>query len=1108
MGHADSSAYPDQPQPGQPGPAQPGSAQPGPAQPASGEAAPPTPGPRYFPDLPPAIDLPAMEHDVLARWQDGKFFQRSLEATAGRPLWTFYEGPPTTNGMPGVHHIEARVFKDVFPRFKTMQGFHVPRQGGWDCHGLPVEVAVERELGLSGKKAIESYGIAEFNARCRESAQRHVDAFEEMTVRLGYWVDLQHAYRTMDTSYIESVWWSLKEIFTKGLLVKDFRISPYCPRCETPLSDHEMGQPDVYRLVTDPAVTVRFPLVSLPDGANPLLDGADLLVWTTTPWTLVSNTAVAVHPDESYAIARKPGDGDTVVVAENLVPRVLGEGWHVVATVPGAHLVGATYRPPFNLVEIAGAHRVVPGGFVTTEDGTGLVHLAPAFGADDMETSRAHGLPVVNPVRPDGRFEEWIPLVGGMFFKEANEPLVRDLTERGLLFRVEQYEHSYPHCWRCHTPLLYYALPSWYIRTTQVKDLMLAENERTNWQPPTIKHGRYGEWLRNNVDWALSRTRYWGTPLPIWECGEQHLTCAGSLAELSELAAQDLSGLDPHRPYVDEVTLTCPECGGEARRVPEVIDAWYDSGSMPFARLGAPWQNAEEFRRTYPAQFICEAIDQTRGWFYSLMAVGCLVFGRNAYENVVCLGLVVDERGRKMSKHLGNVLEPLPLMEAHGADAIRWFFAASGSPWSTRRIGDAALDEIVRKVLLTYWNTVSFLVLYANAAAAQGQAWRPPQAAQAPPASGRPLLDRWLLSELHATTDEVTASLEGFDTAAAGRRLAAFIDDLSNWYVRRSRRRFWEGAAAPDGSSAFATLYESLHVLTRLMAPLTPFLADHVWAVLRGTDDPESVHLASWPAADQALIDTRLSAQMAQTRRLVELGRSARASASVPVRQPLPRAVVSAAGFAELAPGLRAEVARELNVRTLEPMAAVGEDLVDYVVKPNFRTLGRRFGKGTKAVAAAITAAEPAVLAAELRSTGKVSVEVDGSTVALGPDDVIVTQTPRTGWTVASEGGETVGIEVLITPELRREGLAREVIRLIQDARKSDGLHVSDRITVAWEATDPDLSAALAEHGQLIAGEVLADQFGPATPTDTDPAGGAHQHAEPDLGLTFWLTRA
>jgi isoleucyl-tRNA synthetase len=1059
----------------------------------------------YFPDLPAAIDLPAMEHEVLARWQDGKFFERSLDATAGRPLWTFYEGPPTTNGMPGVHHIEARVFKDVFPRFKTMQGFHVPRQAGWDCHGLPVEVAVERELGLSGKKAIESYGIAEFNARCRESAQRHVDAFEELTIRLGYWVDLPHAYLTMDTSYVESVWWSLKEIFRNGLLVKDFRISPYCPRCETPLSDHEMGQPDVYRPVTDPAVTVRFPLLTLPAAANPLLEGADLLVWTTTPWTLVSNTAVAVHPDENYAIARKPGDGETVVVAEALVSRVLGEGWRVLATVPGAELVGATYRPPFDLVEITGAHRVVPGAFVTTEDGTGLVHMAPAFGADDMEAGRTHGLPVVNPIRPDGRFEEWVPMVGGMFFKEADAPLVHDLTERGLLFQVEQYQHSYPHCWRCHTPLLYYALPSWYIRTTQVKDQMLAENERTNWQPPTIKHGRYGEWLRNNVDWALSRTRYWGTPLPIWECGQQHLTCVDSLAELSELAGRDLSTLDPHRPYVDEVVITCPDCGEQARRVPEVIDAWYDSGSMPFARLGAPWRNQEQFERAYPAQFICEAIDQTRGWFYSLMAVGVLLFGRSSYENVVCLGLVVDERGRKMSKHLGNVLEPIPLMEAHGADAVRWFFAASGSPWSTRRIGASTLDEIVRKVLLTYWHTVSFLVLYANAAGAQGQAWGPGQAASAPPLADRPLLDRWLLSELHATAGEVTDALEGFDTAAAGRRLAAFIDDMSNWYVRRSRRRFWDGPGSPDGAAAFATLYECLHVLTRLMAPITPFLADHVWAALRGADDPESVHLAQWPTADPALVDARLSGQMALTRRLVELGRSARAAASLPVRQPLARAVVSAAGFADLDPELRAEVASELNVRSLQPMATVGDDLVDYVVKPNFRSLGKRFGKGTQPVAAAIGAADPAVLAAELRSAGKVSVEVDGAQLPLGPDELIVTQTPRSGWTVASDAGETVGLEVDITPELRREGLAREVIRLVQEARKSDGLHVSDRIRVRWAAEDPDLSAALTEHGELIAGEVLADEFRPGTAADLP---GAHQHLNPDLGLTFWLIRA
>ena len=1067
---------------------------------------------RYFPDLPAALDLPAMEHEVLARWREGRFFERSLEKTAGRPLWTFYEGPPTTNGMPGVHHIEARVFKDVFPRFQTMRGFHVPRQAGWDCHGLPVEVAVERELGLSGKKAIEAYGIAEFNARCRESAQRHVDAFEELTVRLGYWVDLADAYRTMDTSYIESVWWSLKDIFAKGLLVKDFRISPYCPRCETPLSDHEMGQPDVYRQVTDPAVTVRLPLLTLPAGASPLLAGADLLVWTTTPWTLVSNTAVAVHPDEAYAIARKPGDGETVVVAEALVPRVLGEGWHVIATVRGGELVGATYRPPFDLVEVPGAHRVVPGAFVTTEDGTGLVHMAPAFGADDMEAGRAHGLPVVNPVRPDGHFEDWVPMVGGMFFKDADDPLVRDLADRGLLFRVErQHQHSYPHCWRCHTPLLYYALPSWYIRTTQVKDQLLAENERTNWQPPTIKHGRYGEWLRNNVDWALSRTRYWGTPLPIWECGEHHLTAVGSLAELGELAGRDLHDLDPHRPYVDEVAITCPECGGEARRVPEVIDAWYDSGSMPFARLGAPYQNLEQFEQAYPAQFICEAIDQTRGWFYSLMAVGVLVFGRSSYENVVCLGLVVDERGRKMSKHLGNVLEPIPLMEAHGADAVRWYFAASGSPWSTRRIGAATLDEIVRKVLLTYWNTVSFFALYANAAAAQGQAWDPGRAADAPPPAARPLLDRWLLSELHATTQEVTGYLEGFDTAAAGRRLTAFIDDLSNWYVRRSRRRFWDGPGTPDGAAGFATLYECLHVLTRLMAPITPFLTEYVWAALRSPGDPESVHLADWPAADPSLVDAALSGQMALTRRLVELGRSARSAASIPVRQPLARAVVSAAGFADMAAELRDEVARELNVHQLQPMAAVGADLVEHVVKPNFRTLGRRFGKGTQAVAAAIGAADPEQLAAELTSAGKVSVEVDGAPVALGPDDVIVTQTPRSGWTVATEAGETVGIEVDITPQLRREGLAREVIRLVQDARKSDGLHVSDRITVRWETGNPELATALAEHGELIASEVLADDFRAGQPADNLTAGAgqpAHQHSDADLGLTFWLARA
>jgi len=1061
-----------------------------------------------FPELPAAVDLPAIERAVLARWRDSRVFERSLEQTsAGRP-WTFYEGPPTANGKPGVHHVEARVLKDLFPRFKTMQGFHVPRQGGWDCHGLAVEVAVEQELGVSGKKEIEAYGIAEFNARCRESVLRHVDAFAELTERMGYWVDLQDAYRTMDPDYIESVWWSLKVIFEKGLLIRDYRISPYCPRCETPLSDHEMGQPDVYRAVSDPSVTVRFPLLTIPDRADPQLSGADLLVWTTTPWTLVSNTAVAVHPGETYVVARNPADSDRVVVAESLAGRVLDEGWEVVARFPGADLAGATYRPPFRLVYIPGAHQVVTGSFVTAEDGTGLVHLAPAFGLEDMEVARAHGLPVVNPIRGDGRFEDTVPLVGGMFYKDADPTLVSDLEDRGLLFSSALYEHSYPHCWRCHTPLIYYALPSWFIRTTAVKDQMLAENEQTTWHPETIKHGRYGEWLRNNVDWALSRSRYWGTPLPLWECPRQHVTCVGSLAELSRLAGRDLAGLDPHRPYVDEVVLACRQCGSQARRVPEVIDAWYDSGSMPFARLGAPLRNEAAFRRTFPAQFICEGIDQTRGWFYSLMAVAVLVFGRNSYENVVCLGLVVDERGRKMSKHLGNILEPIPLMDAHGADALRWFFAASGSPWATRRVDDAVLEEIVRKILLTYWNTVSFLVLYANAAAAAapGEARDALRWSGAPPAARRPVLDRWLLSELHALVRDVTTTLEGFDSAAAGRRIGAFIDDMSNWYVRRSRRRFWEGPGTPDGAAAFATLHECLETLTRLMAPVTPFLTDYIWSVLRAEGSPDSVHLTTWPAADTGLIDDRLSAQMALVRHLVELGRSARASAAVRVRQPLPRALIGAPGFDDLPAGLRAQIADELNVRELDTLAAVAEDLVDYTVKPNYRALGGRFGQGTRAVAAAVGAADAARLAAELRSAGKTSVMANGARVSLGPDDVIVTQVPRSGWAVTSAGGETVALEIAITPELRREGLAREVVRLVQDARKGDGLDVSDRIWLRWSTEDPELAAAMTEHGAMISAEVLAVDYGPGTPDGADPA--TREHDDPDLGLVFWIRRA
>ncbi|WP_248964846.1 isoleucine--tRNA ligase [Sphaerisporangium perillae] len=1046
----------------------------------------------FFRSLPAQVDLPALEAEVLDRWRDGKVFERSLEQNAGGPSWVFYEGPPTANGMPGVHHVEARVFKDVFPRYKSMRGFNVPRRAGWDCHGLPVEVAVEKELGLSGKPEIEAYGIAEFNQRCRESVWRHVDAFEEMTERMGYWVDMSQAYRTMDPSYVEAVWWSLKVIWEKDLLFRDFRITPYCPRCGTGLSDHELGQPGGYENVSSPSVYVRMPVTS------GRFEGADLLIWTTTPWTLVSNTAVAVHPDVTYVVAAKDGERP-VIVAEPLFESALGEGWTAGERFPGAELEHTTYSRPFELVDIPGAHYVVLADYVTVEDGTGLVHQSPAFGADDLATCKRYGLPVVNPIGPDGRFLPDVPQVGGRFFKDADEGLTEDLRARGLLLRGSHFEHAYPHCWRCHTPLLYYALPSWYIRTTRVKDRLLAENERTNWFPATIKEGRYGEWLRNNVDWALSRSRYWGTPLPLWVCtaDESHVTCVGSLKELGAHAGSDLSALDPHRPFVDDVTFPCPTCGAEARRVPDVIDAWYDSGAMPFAQWGAPHVNKEAFERSYPGQFICEALDQTRGWFYSMMAVGTLVFDRSSYENVLCLGLILAEDGRKMSKHLGNVLQPIPLMEQHGADALRWFMATSGSPWSPRRVGHASLEEIVRKVLLTYWNTTSFFTLYAGA-----ESWSPSRLAEAPAYADRPLIDRWALAELNRTVAEVTEALETFDTTRTGRRLTEFLDDLSNWYVRRSRRRFWSGDA-----SAFATLYECLETVTRLMAPLVPFLTDYLWDVLRAPDAPASVHLATWPEVKEELLDPGLSEQMALVRRLVELGRSARAGSGVKTRQPLGRALIGAPRWAGLPGSLRELIADELNVQALEDLSAFSADLVSFTVKPNFRSLGKRFGSGTKDVAAAVTAADPAELAARIRAGETATVVVDGAEVALGPDDVIITEQPRAGWAVetgavGSGTGETVALDLTVTPELMRAGLVREVIRLVQDARKSTGLSITDRISLWWTASG-DLAEALRADGGKVADEVLAVSMAEGTPPADLPT-----HHDPDLGLTFHLARA
>ncbi len=1047
----------------------------------------------------PKVDLPALEHSILRLWRERDVFHRSLAATADGPTWVFYEGPPTANGQPGTHHVEARVFKDVFPRFKTMKGYHVPRKAGWDCHGLPVELAVERELGFTVKSDIEEYGVAEFNAKCRESVVQHVDEFQAMTERMAYWVDLDDAYWTMNPDYIESVWWSLKTIFDKGLLVQDHRVAPYCPRCGTGLSDHELAQG--YETVVDPSVYVRFPL--LPDGtaetaseggtATPQLaqryPGISLLVWTTTPWTLVSNTAVAVQPNATYVVART-ADGDTVVIVDVLADQLL-DNYEVLESISGRDLERLRYQRPFDLIDIDDAHYVVLADYVTTDDGTGLVHLAPAFGPDDLIAARTYGLPVVNPVRGDGTFDVDVPLVGGMFFKKADDTLVADLEARGLLFRHVSYEHSYPHCWRCHTPLLYYAQPSWYIRTTEIKDALLRENETTNWFPDTIKWGRYGDWLNNNIDWALSRNRFWGTPLPIWRCDSGHLTAIGSLAELSELSGTDVSALDPHRPYVDDVTLPCPDCGETATRVPEVIDGWYDSGAMPFAQFGYPHRNVDLFNARYPADFICEAIDQTRGWFYTLMAVGTLVFDKSSYRNVLCLGHILDDEGRKMSKHLGNVLEPISLMDEHGADALRWFMLAGGSPWQARRVGHATIQEVVRKTLLTYWNTVSFQSLYARTSGFE------PYLTPTPPVAQRSSLDRWALSEAHRVAREVDDALEEFDTQRAGRVIANYVDDLSNWYVRRSRRRFWDGDPA-----ALATLHECLYVVTLLMAPFTPFITEQVWQDMFtsvSTELPDSVHLASWPTIDGSLIDDKLRDQVELVRRLVELGRAARASSAIKTRQPLGRALVSAQGWAALPGDLQSQVLDEVNVEEIVVLDG-DTDLVAVSVKANFRNLGRRLATTTPAVAAAITSADPATLVTAMRSTGTATVSVDGNDVLLEPDDVLITETPREGWAVATEHGDTLALDLNITESLRSRGLAREFVRLLQDARKIDGLDVSDRIALTWRANDPEVSAALREHQELIAAEVLAVDY-------TEAIGGEFTHTGNDLGCDFTLVR-
>ncbi len=1053
-----------------------------------------------FRPVDPKQSFPALEERVLERWREHDVFHRSLAQREGAPVWSFYEGPPTANGRPGSHHVLSRVFKDIYPRYRTMRGYRVPRKAGWDCHGLPVELEVEKELGISSKAEIEAYGIAEFNRRCRESVFAYVEDWNRLTERIGFWIDLDDPYVTLTNEYIESVWWSLRRIWDDGRLYEGHKVVPYCPRCGTSLSSHEVALG--YRDVSDPSAYVRLPVRApapsdeIPEG--PLEPGDSLLVWTTTPWTLISNAAVAVGPEIEYVRARL-GD-EVLVVARPAVERVLGEEAEVLAHFPGTALAGTAYEPPFDYIPTEDygprGHTVLEADFVTTTEGTGLVHTAIAFGEDDFRLGEQYGIELQNPVALDGTFDDRVGDLAGRFVKDADADIVADLERRGRLLRAETYEHAYPHCWRCETPLLYYAKSSWYIRTTELRDRMLAENEKIGWHPEHIKHGRFGKWLEGNVDWALSRERYWGTPLPIWQCesaacGDRF--CAGSMDDLRERggAVPD----DLHRPYIDEVALRCEQCGGEMRRVPEVIDTWYDSGAMPFAQFHHPFEGQELFAERFPADFICEAIDQTRGWFYSLLAVSTLLFDRSSYRNCVCLGLILDPEGQKMSKSRGNVVEPQDVIDAHGADAFRWYYFTAQQPWSGYRFSVDTVGESVRQFLITLWNTYSFWVLYANAEDLDPEPVAPPPSGEAQD------LDRWALSRLQRTVAAVTEHLDGYDSTNAGRMVAAYVEDLSNWYVRLSRRRFWDGDRA-----AFATLRHCLVETAKLLAPFIPFLADEIYANLAGGeaevfgDAPDCVHLCDFPVPAEDLVDDELELGMAAVRRTVELGRAARAQAKVKVRQPLRRAVIVATDAERPAiERLAALVTSELNVKELDFVAEEAE-LVSYEVKPNYRSLGPRFGREMPQVAAAVAALDAGAVAAALADGGEVGISVGGTDHALSADDLSLVMAPLDGYQVEAAAGSAVALALEVDAELAREGLAREIVHAIQNTRKQAGLEVSDRIELAL-AGDAELIEAAREHEDYVAGETLATEIAYKAP-------GGEAVKIDGRDLTIALTRA
>ncbi|MCL2377098.1 MAG: isoleucine--tRNA ligase [Defluviitaleaceae bacterium] len=1013
------------------------------------------------------LNFAQRELDVLKFWEENNIFEKTIANREGAASFSFYEGPPTANGKPHFGHIITRAVKDIIPRYKTMKGYKVLRKAGWDTHGLPVELEVEKELGISGKGQIEDYGVAPFIAKCKESVWKYKDVWETMSNRVGFWLNYDEPYVTYDNTYVESVWWALKTIHDKGLLYKGHKILPYCPRCGTSLSSHEVAQG--YKDITEASVVAQFKLRDR--------DDEYILAWTTTPWTLPSNVALCVNGEENYVRAKK--DGKVYILAEALAEKVLGEDHEIIETMKGKALEGLHYVPLFDFVKFdVDSHYIVCDSYVTLSDGTGVVHQAPAFGEDDNRVARKYGLPFVQLVNDAGEMTEETPW-SGIFAKTADPQIIEYMKQRDNVYQVLTTDHSYPHCWRCDTPLLYYARSAWFIEMSKLRERLLANNENINWMPENVKTGRFGNFLDGVIDWSLSRERYWGTPLPLWECDCGHVHAIGSVAELKERSGQDI--VDMHKPAVDEIRIKCDKCGGGMKRVPEVIDCWFDSGAMPFAQHHYPFENKELFEENFPANFISEAIDQTRGWFYTLLAISTLLFDKNPYENVIVLGHIQDENGQKMSKSKGNVV-PWEVVEEFGADTVRWNFFASSAVWLPSKFSREALTEVQRKFLGTLWNTYAFYVLYANI-----DNFNPTE--HKLDVENLPVMDKWVLSRLHALIRLVDEGLEEYKITETAREIARFTDDLSNWYVRRSRERFWGSGLYKDKIDAYMTLYTVLTELSKIVAPYVPFMAEEIYQNLVADIDataPKSVHLCDFPTYDEGLIDPRLEEDMGNTVDIVVAGRAARNAANIKNRQPLGRMLVESR--ARLSDAFIAVICEELNIKQVSFEDNLAQ-YASYKLKPQLKTLGPRYGKMLPKISAYLLENGNA-LHAQLQQAGEISFEIEGTQVALGNDDLLIEAEQMEGYASQSVGSHFVVLETALTPELIEEGFVREIVSKVQTMRKEAGFDVTDKIKLSYASAATIVHDIMEKHGNDICAEVLAESltknesFGHSKPWD------------------------